>query len=165
MCYDKSVGNNTKLILFCGLPGSGKTTLAKKFEQEGRGVRLNTDEWMADLGLDPMNEIMHTKMQDRLWKLAKELLQLGQSVILENGLWTRFERDAKRFDAEKLKVSTELHYMNIPLEELIRRLESRNLANAHGHAVISKLQIEEYSKIFEVPSEQEFVLFSQVIIH
>lgn len=67
------VMHNPKLILFCGLPGSGKTTLAKNLEREYKAIRLNTDEWMADLGFDPNEEEMHLRMQNRLWHLAKEI--------------------------------------------------------------------------------------------
>ncbi len=153
----------SKLILFCGLPGSGKTTLAKKLEKEYGAVRLNTDEWMADLGFDPNNEEMHKKLQDRLWKFAKDLLVKGHDVILENGLWTRLERDDKRRDAKELGVSTELHYLNVPLEELVRRLEARKVVSEHGHAVVSKKDLERFAKIFEAPSDEELKLFTKAI--
>ncbi len=157
--------SKTTLILFCGLPGSGKTTLAKKLEKEGRGVRLNTDEWMADLGFDPNNEEMHTKLQNRLWELAKDLLKQGKSVILENGLWMKHERDNKRADAKQLGVNTELHYLKVPLVELIRRLEPRNEASKHGHAYVSKEQITEFYKIFEEPNKDELEMFTNVVVH
>ena len=35
-----------RLIIVCGLPGSGKTTLAKWLEGKLRAVRLAPDEWM-----------------------------------------------------------------------------------------------------------------------
>ena len=38
------------LTLFCGLPGSGKTTLAKRLEQIGKGIRICTDDWQEHLG-------------------------------------------------------------------------------------------------------------------
>lgn len=153
------------LVLFCGLPGSGKTTLAKKLAMDYRAVRLNTDEWMADLGFDPNDEEMHTKMQTRLWELAKEILRSGHDVILENGLWTHAERDDKRRDAEQLGVETELHYLNVPLDELVRRLEARNTASEHGHAVVTQEDIHSYAKIFEAPDDQELALFSKVVVH
>lgn len=128
-------------------------------------MRLNTDEWMADLGFDPNEEEMHTKMQVRLWELAKEILSTGQDVVLENGLWTRAERDDKRRDAERLGVETELHYLNVPLDELVRRLETRNTASEHGHAVVTQEDIHSYAKIFEAPDDQELALFSKVVVH
>lgn len=36
-----------KLILMCGLPGAGKTTLAKRIEIEEDALRLTPDEWMT----------------------------------------------------------------------------------------------------------------------
>jgi predicted kinase len=39
-----------KLIIVCGLPGSGKTTHAKQLEQELRAIRLCPDEWITALG-------------------------------------------------------------------------------------------------------------------
>jgi hypothetical protein len=40
------------LIIVCGLPGSGKTTLAKVLERRLRAVRFSPDEWMDALSLD-----------------------------------------------------------------------------------------------------------------
>ena len=157
--------NRATLILFCGLPGSGKTTLAKRFEKEGRGVRLCTDEWVADLGFSPTHEEMHLKMQNSLWELAKKLLPLGQTVILENGLWMKDERDAKRKDAESLGVKTEMNYLDVSADELFRRLESRNSENKHGHAVVSKEQIERYLALFDAPDKEESALYTKFITH
>ncbi len=161
------VADNTraKLVLFCGLPGSGKTTLARNLEEEYRAIRLCSDEWQANLGVDLSDEEFHRKIQDRLWELAKELLENGQDVILENGLWTRSERDDKRRDAKRLRVSTELHYLNVPLAQLIFRLLARNQEKAHGQAPVSREQIKAFSKIFEAPDNEELELFDNVVIH
>jgi predicted kinase len=40
------------LVIVCGLPGSGKTTLARQLAGERRGVRLGQDEWMSALGVN-----------------------------------------------------------------------------------------------------------------
>jgi len=164
--FRKSKENTApKLVLFCGLPGSGKTTLARKLAEEMPAIRLNTDEWVADFGFDPTYEDIHIKVQKRLWELAKELLQLGQDVVLENGLWTKAERGDKRREAKELDVQTEMHYLNVPLEELQRRLSERNAAGNHGVAVVTPEEVEKFAQIFESPDEGELALYSKSIVH
>ena len=45
-----------RIILLCGLPGSGKTTLARKLAEEPHAVRLSPDEWLAGFGFDLFDE-------------------------------------------------------------------------------------------------------------
>ena len=47
---------NGRLILICGLPGSGKTTFAKQLAPKVAAVRLCPDEWKHDLGIDYYDE-------------------------------------------------------------------------------------------------------------
>jgi predicted kinase len=42
--------------MICGLPGSGKTTLARRVEAESAAVRFTPDEWMAALGFHIYDE-------------------------------------------------------------------------------------------------------------
>jgi adenylylsulfate kinase-like enzyme len=39
---NKNIKNEKLIICFSGIPGSGKTTVAKKLERRYRGVRINT---------------------------------------------------------------------------------------------------------------------------
>ncbi len=55
-----------RLVLICGLPGSGKTTLASRLAAEMPAVRLSPDEWLADLAIDLWDE----ESRDRLEGLS-----------------------------------------------------------------------------------------------
>ena len=152
------------LILFCGLPGSGKTTVARDRERETNAIRFSTDEWMADLGVDYFDQ-MRDNLQMRLNSLWKELLEHGQSVILEDGTWKREERDALRQLAKTLDAVTEMHYFDVPFDELWRRLEARNAVSTHGTVPISKALLEDCLHRFQQPDEDELSLFDRPIVH
>ena len=150
-----------RLILICGLPGSGKTTLAKRLALEVPAVRFCPDEWKHDLGIDYYDEDRRVRLEQRLWRLGQELLGLGQSVILENGFWAREERDELRLRARSLGVAVELHYLEAPIDELWRRLEIRNERAMPGTVPISREDLEKWALQFEAPDAAEQALFDE----
>jgi predicted kinase len=151
-----------RLVLICGLPGSGKTTLARQLAQEVPAARLCPDEWKHDLGIDYYDEEARVRLEDRLWRLAQELLTLGQSVIMENGFWAREERDDLRLAGRALGVTIELHYLDAPVEELWRRLELRNCELTPGAVPIKRSDLEKWAAQFEAPDAAELALFDDV---
>lgn len=118
--------SGARLILTCGLPAAGKTTLARQLAVDRGAVRLTKDDWLWALGSTPWDERARDKVERELWRLAQEILRLGLSVVLDFGLWTRIERDEMRCVARGLGVGVELRYLDIPTDELWRRIEARN---------------------------------------
>jgi predicted kinase len=147
------------LILLCGLPGSGKTTLARRLAADRPAVRLCADEWLAALGIDLFDLAARLRLERQFRRLAHDLLRLGRSVILESGFWLRADRDEQRLAARALGVAVELHYLAVPLAELHRRLEARNAAAPPATAPITRELLELHAPLFEAPDRAELALF------
>ncbi|SEH02831.1 Predicted kinase [Nonomuraea solani] len=146
-----------RLILLCGLPGSGKTTLARRLATDLPAVRLCPDEWLTNLGIHLYDEKARDLLERQLWRHAQDLLRLGQTVILEYGFWARSERDELRLAARALGAAVELRYLEAPVEELWRRLRDRN--GTPGTAPISRDSLERWVPLFEAPDEAELALY------
>ena len=150
---------DTRLILTCGLPGAGKTTLATQLAAERPAIRLSKDDWHWALGSTPWDRELGERLERRLTELAEELLGHGVSVVIDFGLWARSERDELRAMARRLGVGVELHVVDAPIDELWRRVEARNAEPAWIDAPISRADLEEWSAIFEAPDADEVALF------
>ena len=57
-----------RLVIVFGLPGAGKTTLARKLERHLRAIRLNADEWMEELSIDLWDEAERARIETLQWK-------------------------------------------------------------------------------------------------
>jgi predicted kinase len=156
--------SQTRLVLICGLPASGKSALARQLAPKIPAIRLNKDEWAIQLGADLWDEEFRLRLERQLWLHSQELLAQGQSVILEWGHWARVERDEKRLGARALGVGVELHYLDVPLEELIERAERRNASREWTISPITRAHFEEWATIFQPPDEEELLLFDKPIV-
>jgi predicted kinase len=151
--------NEARLILTCGLPGAGKTTLAKRLATERSAVRLTQDEWLVALGSNPWDQPTQVMVEKELWRLTQEILRLGLSVVLDFGLWARVERDEFRTVARSLGVGVELHYLDAPTDELWRRIDARNSEPPWDSYPISRAHLDEWRASFQAPDEIELALF------
>jgi predicted kinase len=73
--------SSTRLVLICGLPASGKSTLARQLAPKIPAIRLDKDGWVTQLGGDVWDEEFRVRLEHQLWVLSRDLLARGQSVI------------------------------------------------------------------------------------
>lgn len=89
------------------------------------------------------------------FELGLRLVAEGMNVILDNGFWTREERDKLRLRARDAGVPVTLHYVHAPIDELRRRLEQRNANLPQGTYPISEEVFEFALRWFQPPSPDE----------
>lgn len=143
------------LFLMCGLPGSGKTTLAKRLEREHAALRLTPDEWIDALGLDPFDDAKRAAIESQQWQVAARALELGLNVVLDFGVWSRSERDSFRARAAAVGARTVLHFLDVPREELRRRLQARHAEPSASSPAIDDAQLDSYIAWLERPTAEE----------
>jgi predicted kinase len=152
--------SDSRLIIICGLPGTGKTTLAKALEAKLSAVRFCPDEWMNALSIDIYDEARREKIEKLQWELGRQLLKIGVVIIIEWGTWARSERDELRLGARAIGASVELHYLSAPAEVLFERLQKRGMENPP----IEKRDLLKWSEIFQAPTDEEMTLFDKPLV-
>src|SRR5215212_11384765 len=153
------VRNVATLHLIVGLPCSGKTTIAQKLEHELPALRLTTDEWHIRLfGQDaeePEHDARHSLIEAMLWNIASRALELGTNVILDFGFWAREEREDYRRRAQRLGAGSEVHFLDVPAEELLRRLAVRSAHPSQESFHIAEESMKLWIAFFQKPTADE----------
>lgn len=149
-----------RLVVVCGLPGAGKTTLARALEVELGAVRLSADDWLVDLGIDLFDVGARERVERLQRRLSDRLLSLGHRVVVEWGTWGRAERDDLREGARRLGAVVELHVVDAPVEVLWERVRARAFEQEHsGGRALTRQALEECAEMFERPDEAELALY------
>lgn len=150
-----------KCVLYAmvGLPCSGKTTHAKALSEKTGAVRFTPDEWqtriVGDDNGNPEHNARHDAVEAIMREMADEFLRHGISVILDFGFWGKDERDYLRNHARELGAGFEMHYMDVPMEILLARMEVRNKSGRNDIFVITREEMEMYDSWFERPEDDE----------
>lgn len=153
------------MVLIVGLPGAGKTTLARRLEVERAALRFTPDEWMeALLGVSEDNGRRWVLESQLFWGLAARALTLGVSVILDYGCWSETERDLFRERAHELGARAEIVVLDLPLDALWERLHARNAALPAGTFAISREELVEFAAQFQVPSAAELARWDHHVV-
>jgi predicted kinase len=143
------------LFMLMGLPGSGKTAIARRLEAERDALLLSPDEWMTRIVGDGYDAARREAVKAVQLDLAERVLRLGTDVILEFGFFSRAERDGARARARKAGAEASLIFLDPPFEELVRRVEARNAELPPDTFPVSREHLELCMTWLERPGDDE----------
>lgn len=150
-----------KVIMLIGRISSGKTTYARRLEKEEGALRLSCDELMQTIFPEPLGDRYDAYARrsiQYLYRLGKQLVQCGVTVVMDMGCWSRENRrEAAAFFND---VEMDWRYLDIPPEEWQRRIASRNAAVLEGRSNMDEYLVDEgllakANALFEPPEADE----------
>lgn len=149
--------NRPKLIILCGIPGSGKTTYATKYISEhSNTVHLNSDNIRKELWGDEAtqgdNSLIFSRMQNR----AIDGLNFGYNVIYDATNMTRKDRAGIIAVCPKF-AKIDCHIIWAPIETCIERDVERK-------RTVGKEVIDRMLKRFQAPYYDEGIDEIKVVL-
>lgn len=153
--------------LICGLPGSGKTTLALKIAHDTNAVRFSADDWLIQIWNMDSSESEANQYRDKIealqWKLCKDLLRLKTDCIIEWGVWSKEERELIRKEVQSSGNEIKLYVLLANKDCLFERIKNRNNRRNQKNIYIpdEKLDsyLDEWLAVFQIPSKDEMSLY------
>ena len=128
--------NRNKLVLLCGIPGSGKTTYAQNYIKEHDAVHFSSDLIRKELYGDESIQGNPNDVFSLMQKRALDALNNGQSVVYDATNITRKDR-ANIIAACPKFVQIEAHVIFAPIDVCIERDAARD--RTVGKSVIDKM--------------------------
>jgi predicted kinase len=153
-----------KLHLVVGPVGAGKSTFALRLCREHKAVRMNLDEWMAQLfGPDRPEDgalAWYLERSERclaqIWTIATRILDAGGNVVAEVGLIQ--ESDRRRFYArvEDEGIPLTVYVLDAPRRLRRERVKRRNLEQGETYSMVVPPSVFEHaSDRWEPPDDAE----------
>ena len=151
-----------------GFIGAGKTTFARKLEQQTRAIRFTKDEWMVRLlGNTPPQDTFEEydrRMASLATDMALKCLESGMDVIIDEGFWTREHREEIRQKVSNVRAIPRIYYLNVPLEIMKARTLRRTANPPIDSFTIDEESFNHYWKRFQPPDiDEECTVVEEVI--
>jgi predicted kinase len=143
------------LFLTVGLPGTGKTTDARRIEIEQNALRLTKDEWVKALYGHENPPSATDVIEGRLIQIGLRALELGNNVVIDYGLWSRDERSALRQAAADLGARVDMRYFELTPAQQRSRLERRLAEAPHTTWPVSAEELAEWAARIDIPTPGE----------
>ncbi len=145
--------------MICGFVGAGKTTFARKLEEETGAVRITKDEWLVSIfGNNPAKDTFKD-YDDRVTRLAIDfafrLVAAGVDVIIDDFSWIKADRKEMRERILRAGAKPVLYFVDKPIEEMRRRVAERSKNPPADSFVISDELFSFYLDYWQPPGDDE----------
>jgi predicted kinase len=155
-CFEQGVMmRRPTLFLTVGLPGTGKTTAARRIEVEQQALRLTKDEWVKALFGHENPPWASDVIEGRLIQIGLRALELGNNVVIDYGLWSRDERSALRQAAADLGAKVEMRYFELTAAEQRSRVAQREAEAPYASWPMSDEELTEWAANIDIPTPGE----------
>jgi len=144
-----------RVIFMCGPAGSGKSTVARQFEDHGM-TRLSFDQeaWSRGITTMPLPPQVHRAIETELRARLLDLVRAGADVVLDFSFWSRGKRDEYRALLKPFGVTPETVYLATDRATVLSRVSARAAAGGDDFQLSPELAAR-YFDHFEVPTEAE----------
>jgi predicted kinase len=144
-----------RVIFMCGPAGSGKSTVARHYEQQGM-TRLSFDQeaWSRGITTMPLPDDVRRDIAAALRARLAALVQAGVDVVLDFSFWSRRIRDDYRELLRPYGVIPETVYLATDRAIVLERMRARSADHGDDYQLTEELAAA-YFDHFEVPTEDE----------
>ena len=144
-----------RVIFMCGPAGSGKSTVARQYEQQGM-TRLSFDQeaWSRGITTMPLPPEAHRDIERALRARLADLVRAGSDVVLDFSFWSRGMREEYRELLRPLGVVPETVYLATDRATALHRVSARAARDGDDFKVSTDLAAF-YFDHFEAPTAAE----------
>lgn len=143
------------LHLTTGLPGAGKTTVARSIETSVVAVRLTPDDWLLPMFGHAEPTGVRDVLEGRMLWLAHRTLLAGADVVVDFGCWAAEERHAIRVIAELAGADHQLHFVDVEESVRRRRAAARFATDPGAELPMTDEDHDRAEALFQRPSARE----------
>ena len=144
-----------RVIFMCGPAGSGKSTVARQYEQQGM-VRLSFDQeaWSRGITTMPLPEEVRRDIECVLRARLADLVRAGSDVVLDFSFWSRHMRDEYREFLKPFGVVPQTVYLATDRATVLQRIGARVTRDGDDFTISAELAAF-YFDHFEIPTAAE----------
>jgi predicted kinase len=139
-----------KLTIIMGMPGSGKTTLAKTL----KGKKVHIDEVRKSITGSYIPNSDDIIVYQTIKNIVEYYLEKNEDVVLDGAFLSIKARSFYINIAKKFSSNIELHWLDASLDLVLERIEKRNKVSEKDR-VIDEEYIKQLSTVFEIPTKSE----------